>query len=258
MKKTIIIILATMAVLSSSCDFFYLDCIEGNGILRTEERNAIAFDELTVGGPFDVYISRSDHYSIQIEAEENLLPYISTRTRNGHLLIETVDHRCLKKTLPITIHLSTPDLSQVILSGSGTITSDTLYTDYLDVILSGSGIIDLDAVSHNVEALLSGAGQMKLGLETEDLEATISGSGNINLNGSTYASELLISGSGQFLGYGMEQERCIVTISASGRAMVSVNDLLDVYISGSGSVYYRGHPTVRTYISGSGTVVNDN
>jgi len=81
MKKTstkiqFILALFVLSFGTSSCiDEMF---IEGNGISRTETRDAEGFDEIASSGDFTVTVMPGDSYSVEVTAESNLLPYIST------------------------------------------------------------------------------------------------------------------------------------------------------------------------------------
>ena len=57
--------------------------IKGNGNLKKETRTVADFTSLSSHGPMDVKIVYGNSNSIQVEADENLLPYIETNVENG-------------------------------------------------------------------------------------------------------------------------------------------------------------------------------
>jgi Putative auto-transporter adhesin, head GIN domain len=240
MKKTPNLVILFLSLLTfNGCDLFFFDCIEGNNDIRTESRNVQGFDEIVNEGSFDVYVTYGKEYEVIIEAEGNLIPYISTRVRDDRLLIDNVDMRCLRPNRPMKLFITTPVIETLVLEGSGLVSCDTFHIQDLRVELAGSGKMEATA-------------------ESSFMDVVLSGSGNIELHGSSVQSEFLISGSGSIHSYDLEQEECVATISGSGNMYVKVNNLLDVLISGSGDIFYRGTPDVRTRITGSGSVINDN
>jgi hypothetical protein len=232
--------LAVMAVAllfsSPGCETF--DCLEGNGKLQTENRAIDPFTEISSQGDFEVVVIQDTFTSLDIEAEDNILPYISTRTEDGKLVIKVRDQRCLKNTKTIKITVRTPTLEVVDLEGSGNITCDSLNSKNLDINILGSGDIEMTLDS------------------TSYLRAGILGSGNIYLKGICTESELKIGGSGNIKAEGLRQETVFANISGSGNMYLWVTKFLDVKISGSGSVYYDGSPTVNVSITGSGSVIH--
>ncbi|MBA7520758.1 hypothetical protein ES705_12855 [subsurface metagenome] len=230
--------LIVIALISCSCENMFFNCIHGNGRVIVKERSISYFDEISSSGSFEVFITQDSIHELKVEAENNILPYISTHVRNGRLVIKNRDNRCIREHEPIRIYIKTPELYKLKLSGSGLITCEDLVTDYLEIDVSGSG-------------------EIEIGIETEYIGADVSGSGQIELWGSSVETDLNVSGSGQIRAFDLSQEKCFANISGSGRIYVFINELLDVNISGSGRVYYRGDPELNVRISGSGQVIKD-
>jgi hypothetical protein len=222
----------------------FQSCIEdisivGNGHAVTEDRYTASFNEVKISGSYDVTIISGDDYAIEITAESNLLPYIVTDLDGDKLKIRTRGIHSLHNSLPMHIYITTPHLEGVTLSGSGYVLTDHFSSNEFKLALSGSG-------------------QIETAIDAHDLSANISGSGRITISGICTHSDLLISGSGKIESYGLEQNTCHATISGSGDLFVDVENLIDVKISGSGSLRYINTPEIRSSISGSGRIINDN
>jgi hypothetical protein len=225
----------TGLIFISSCSW---DCIDGNGLTTTVRRVVGDFTNVASYGDFIVDVSIGDVTSVSVEADENLLSYIKTYIQGNTLVIETEDNRCLQSRDRIYVHVVTPSVYEIKLSGSGVIYCDYLDTDELKYILSGSGEIQ------------------SIGITTDFIDAIISGSGEIILSGTSVQSSFMVSGSGNIKSLDLEQEKCIATISGSGNIYAFVNNTLDVSISGSGNVVYKGKPSIVKDISGSGRVIS--
>jgi hypothetical protein len=246
MKRTSLLITsAVIAVLSilTSCDGFYLGCLDGNGSITQEERNLSEFTGVISEGEYDVFIVIDSVYKVSIEADENLIPYIRTVIKDDKLVIDNGTRRCLrnKGDEPIRIFVHTTDLFYIQLDGSGIIYSDYfIYVDYLKIELNGSGIIDL----RDIDAL--------------EMDVLLSGSGEIELWGIVGEGNMDIPGSGKIKAYHLEQDKCYASIDGSGDMYVFVYDLLDANISGSGNIFYKGNPRINIRISGSGSIIDNN
>jgi len=241
MKKTTKIqVLLTLFVLllgTSSClDEMFID---GNGISRTETRNAEGFNQITSNGDFNVTVMPGNSYSVEITAESNLLPYISTNVDGKTLKIRTTGIHSLRQSEPIEIFITTPVLNGLSLSGSGMIESGSFMSTEFNLSVSGSGDI-------------------KTKISTDKVKADVSGSGTIFIEGDAINSNFVISGSGKIKTYNLLQKQCQAVISGSGDMYVNASQLIDARISGSGRVYFVSHPTLHTSISGSGDVVDKN
>ena len=89
---------------------------------------------------------------------------------------------------------------------------------------------------------LSVSGSIRVAnLTTTALSIKISGSGMITANGTANDQYLEISGSGRYLTDGLTSETMKARICGSGTASVAAMDVLDVKISGSGTLTYRGN-----------------
>ena len=60
------------------------------------------------------------------------------------------------------------------------------------------------------------------------------------------------------MSFGLLSENCVVSLPGSGNCEVNVNSNLDIFIGGSGSVYYTGSPAITSTITGSGEIINGN
>lgn len=240
MKTTKFQILAASALLlftTSSClDELF---IEGNGIQRTEQRSNEGFNEIASDGDYEVHITPGSTYSVQVTAESNLLPYISTHVDRNKLKIRTTGLHSLRETLPIEIYITTPSLKGVSVSGSGFIETGSFLSD-------------------DFYANVSGSGDIHIKVNCNKIDTNISGSGSVSISGQTDHTRFVVSGSGKIKSYNLVQNDCDATISGSGDMFVNVSGSIDAHISGSGKVYYINHPAIHTSISGSGGVVNKN
>lgn len=186
----------------------------GSGTVITESREVSGFDEIALLGSGVVVVDVDGTESLVIEAEDNIMPLLTTEVKSGTL--ELGADSPISPTKEIRYTISAAALEGVTISGSGNITATNV--------------------------------------ESPEFAAVIAGSGHIEPVGSADVLTVSISGSGEYAGAGLEARTGVVTVSGSGDAAVYVTDVLDVTISGSGSVEYLGNPALKTSISGSGDV----
>jgi hypothetical protein len=213
--------------------------LDGNGILKTENRILSGFSEVICSSNFRVNITRGNEFNVSVEAESNLLPYIKTEVNRGKLDIGVRGIHILENTLPMDVNIVMPALNAITVSGSGEVNTGMFIADHFDIVVSGSG---------NVNTLL----------EAGTIEVTVSGSGNVEMEGIADEAEMLVSGSGEIYAFEFPLLKCRATLSGSGRIYVDAHDFLDAIISGSGSVYYRGNPRIDSRISGTGRIIKSN
>lgn len=260
--KTRTLLLAGITVISSlilsSCEDWGVNCIRGNDHFISEERITPEFSGVEVSGSFDVTIDTGSETSVYVEADENLMDYIVTSVRGHKLVIETEHNKCLKSHNPISVYVTTPELYDVELNGSGSIDCGELTTSELDADIEGSGVIDLAYVNADEVTLnISGSGSIKGVIDVYSLKAEVDGSGDIRIDdGTAHNADLNVNGSGRIRAENMDIDNCYVEINGSGDVYAFVYDLLDVTISGSGTMYYYGNPAeIVKKIYGSGRLV---
>ena len=234
--------------------------LEGNNSVISESRVPVSFNRIENQGDFTVYYNHDTVFRIIIEAESNLIPYIRTIVNENTLVIDTREN--LYNNVLMKVHVYSPALIGVELSGSGYIYINTIATDRFMARLSGSGQIQGNVVSNYCEAIVSGSGEINFSIESEQTKGVISGSGGIKLLGVgdwTYAefADFVISGSGYIEAYNMPVITCNANISGSGNIFTMVRDNLVGKISGSGNIYYKGNPVVESNITGSGNIIHE-
>jgi hypothetical protein len=193
------------------------------------------FNAVELQGIGNLTIQQTGSESLTIEAEDNIIPYLKSEVENNRLTLYTENGVNIRTTKPINYKVTVKDLSDLKLTGSGTINVENINTNDLKITTSGSG---------NVSA----------STDTNSLEVVLSGSGDANMNGKTDSQNATISGSSRYQAENLQSKEAKIDISESGSATLKVSDALDVRIAGSGSVEYAGNPTVSKQISGSGVL----
>ncbi|MCW3087978.1 MAG: hypothetical protein JWQ78_1364, partial [Sediminibacterium sp.] len=198
--------------------------VEGNGNLKKETRPATGYTSISSSGAWDVMVAYGESNSIQVEGDENLLEYISTKVEGGKLSIKTTKNINLRSRNKITIYVSLTRLTGISLSGSGDIIGDGKFSNdgKTEFSVSGSGNIKMTVNKlNNVDVGISGSGKVRLSGSANSLEVRISGSGNADCD------ELIC-------------EDAYAHVSGSGNIKINANRAVDANISGSGNVSYRG------------------
>lgn len=189
-------------------------CTVGSGNLITETRDVSDFDEIVLLGSGDVIVTVTGTESLEIEAEDNIMPLLTSDVVDGRL--ELGQTESITTSRGITYTITAAQLVGVTIKGSGDINGT-----------------DIDAIS---------------------FEAAIEGSGNIDIAGTSDDLTVRIEGSGEVDGRDLTSATGTVTIDGSGSAVVNVTDDLTVTINGSGDVEYMGDPVLNQTINGSGSV----
>lgn len=214
--------------------------VKGNGKLVTESRKISVAERISLRGDMEVVLTKGPT-GVQVSADENLLKYIRTVVDEDILTVSTRDGYNLVSDNKMVVTISTPEISDVHVLGSGNITSADKF------------------VSENKMSIkTTGSGNITLGINCPNVDARITGSGDLNLKGETRNLEVGITGSGNFNGNELKSENADVKISGSGNAAVFADVKLKAGISGSGEIRYKGNAAVTKRISGSGEVIAAN
>lgn len=211
--------------------------IEGNGHLKKETRNPGEFTHISSSGSWDVMVAYGSTCSVQVEGDENLLPYIITELESNQIKIHSKKNTNLRSKNKIVIYITLPKLSGIDLSGSGTIV--------------GEGKFHTEGT---LQTNLSGSGNIKLLFNTaQSVTIRIAGSGDIQLEGKAENAEISISGSGNADCNKLQVDHAVARISGSGNVHIFSNKSVKASISGSGNVEYRGPATdIESHAAGSG------
>ncbi len=216
MKNSRIVLVSVLALLLAA-GAAAAGTIEGSGNVQIEERSVGEFHGLSLLGSPDVSITVGGSPSLTVEADDNILPLITTEVRDGILHIGSEKSFSTRKG--IHVRLTVPELRSVMIKGSGDVEAEGVYGDLFRVAIKGSGDVVAAGSVDRVEADVIGSGDIQLfGLDAVHGEATVKGSGDI-------------------------------LIQASGS--------LELSVMGSGDIRYRGPAEVRKKVHGSGDIRAD-
>ncbi len=233
------LLLATIVVLvltCAGCTTMPPACTDGSGRIITEERAVPEFQSVSLSLPAVLTIRTAGPPAVQITADDNVLPLISSTVRNGALSL-AYTRPCVRPTSAVQVSASASNISELSILGTGDIRTE--------------GVIR----GNELKSSITGTGSMDLTAEVSRLESSITGTGTMVLTGSADDLTISIPGAGTVDASGLAARRVTVEILGSGNALVNVADSLSVKIMGSGTVVYSGDPaTIEQSITGSGSI----
>lgn len=238
--KTHLSIIA-IAIVFTACLNPFNKTVNGNGNIKTDERNVSGFDKIKCAGSYNVELTQGNASIVKIETDENLLPYIETNVNGDELVIRSKKDVNIRASDKIKVYITTNKLEAFKLSGSGNIKTTNKFT--------GGERLDID---------ISGSGNIRFDVNTPTINSQISGSGDIYLTGETKDSKIEIAGSGNYHADGLKAENATIRIAGSGDAWLFADSKLDINIAGIGNVYYKGNATVNQSIAGTGKIEKQN
>src|SRR6266853_3591056 len=102
-----------LPVLLSAC----IHGVRGSGVRKTEQRDLPVFNAIETSGAFDVEVTCQKPTSVEIEADDNIVPLVQTDVRGGVLYVSTTKSYSSSGGIKLRITLS--ELASVKSTGAG-------------------------------------------------------------------------------------------------------------------------------------------
>ena len=213
--------------------------VRGSGVVQQETRRVGSFDSVSIDFPAEVTIVQGESISLEIEAEDNLLPQLITEVRGDTLRIYNNERNWRNRvdaTETVSIQITTPELRAVSFEAAGSLTLQNTSGDELQISLNGAGQIRL------------------IDIEVGNLSISLDGAGDVHASGMVENLQLDIDGLAGFYADDLRTDQADVEINGAGSAELNVITHLSVEINGTGNVTYSGDPEVVQQINGLGSV----
>lgn len=241
-RNYVIIGIASLALILSSCetDIFY---IEGTGDIVTETLELEDFTGINMIGAEDVEISYGAVQEVQVTGHANIISRIKKEVTRGVWNIDL--ERGSYRNYDLKYFITLPGINEISNDGaSKVIVNDFINEGDLAININGAGDIEVNRMEN-----------------TENVYITVDGAGHVKLLGefpSLQYLELNYNGAGEFNGFPAIAQECRIDISGSAKCEVAVEKQLDVFIDGTGAVYYKGNPSLNQNVSGLGIIQSRN
>jgi hypothetical protein len=199
------------------------------------------FQQIKVGGPYEVTVRTGGNPGVTARGSENLLDRTDVEVKDGMLLIRGKPNRGFswgwsshgKADFTVTV----PQLTAATIGGSGNIHVDHVRGDRFKGSVAGSGGLNVDTV------------------EVSSLEMSVAGSGSAKAAaGKAKTASYDIGGSGDIDAGAVQAEQAKVSIAGSGSVKAHATGTADVSIMGSGDVDVSGGAKCSISKAGSGDV----
>jgi Putative auto-transporter adhesin, head GIN domain len=200
-----------LALLLSGC----IHGLHGSGVRKTEKRDLPAFTAIDTSGAFEVVVSCQKTASVEIEADDNLLPIVQTEVRGGVLNVSTT--KGYSSSGGIVLRIAVPDLASIKSTGAGKL---------------------------NVS-----------GLKNEGFEIQSTGAATVVASGESKSVKIESTGAGTIDAHNLRVNNADVSVTGAASVDVYATDQLVVRVSGAGRVSYSGNPKVDKRMSGAGQVI---
>jgi hypothetical protein len=196
--------------------FVFPDTIVGSGKLVSQHRSVPAFHAARLDGIGKVIVAQGTTEKVRVEADDNIIDFITTEVRDGVLRIGIKE--ASYDSVTVNIYISMKEIEAAIIEGAGEFASVTpMRCQRLSLLLKGSGSVNFYGMTDELNILLSGMGEV----QCSNLVATI----------------------------------CSVRISGMGNCQVNAVRELDARVTGAGQIIYEGEPSVvHKSVTGMGNI----
>lgn len=223
-----------LAVLTSSCVGFNEKNVKLSGVTKVSTKEVSAFDKVDVSGAIDVIVNIGNKSEVVIEADSAIMPYIVTEVKDRELKIYNKDIIGFYnfKNNKILVTITTPSILELESSGACDVTINDLKTDMFKVSLSGA----CDLIGS---------------FECNVLDLEASGSSDSKLRGKVKNCNIELSGACDIKALDLEVDSLKIEGSGSSNVEITVQNSLDVELSGASELRYKGEPKyIKTDMSG--------
>lgn len=174
--------------------------IEGSGNLETRELDLDRFDEIDIGGAFDLRVTFGDKQKVSISIDDNLWENLEAEVQNGRLELDW--HKSCQPQRECRVEIVMERLEEVDIHGACDAEIEGFNGERFAYNLSGAGDLTMDGKVDQLKIRVSGAGSADTRkLEALDVDVTVSGAGDATV----FAERKLrarVSGVGKVVYYG--------------------------------------------------------
>jgi len=252
--KILLIVIA--AFVSTSVGCVGPVSVAGSGTPTSFESDASGFSRIDASHNFDVTVTKSSSYSVQVTCDDNMEQYLVVKKSGDTLVLGLEPGRSYTNTT-LSADVTMPECDGVELSGSSSaeLTGFTS-THPFDLDLSGSSNATLVGIeTGDAEVKLSGSSDVDGNLVARDIVLDLSGSSRVNLEGSGESLDANCSGSSDITLESFPVQTGDINLSGASAAWVTVDGELRVDLSGASRVVYYGDANLTDVnLSGSSTV----
>lgn len=189
------------------------------------------FDELEVGGIYNVYITQGDDYAIEVKGRERYKQDVLIKKYGNILEIDMAGRKWdilkdLDDEFRLDVIITMPGLEKINSKG-----------------LSYFELKDFEV--DDLEIDLGGASSGEMNLEARELKIYLNGASSLELEGESQYLEVDVSGASTLKAYDHESETVEVSASGASNVRVNANRRLSVDANGLSTVRYKGDADVN-------------
>lgn len=208
-----LLILLVLAVSVTGCSRF-IHQVSGSGNRQTQKRDVGTFTRIRTDGAFEIEVVCQQPPSLEVEADDNLLPLINTTVSGDTLTIKS--NSTYSTSRPVRVKIGMANLQSVYSNGAGKIEITKLDNDNFDIDVNGAPTVVASGKTDAVDIKANGAAT----IDTHKLRAARA---NVHANGAS-------------------------------SVVVRADQELDIVVNGPSRVTYDGDAEVKRTIHGPGKI----
>ncbi|MCC8174625.1 MAG: DUF2807 domain-containing protein [Odoribacter sp.] len=228
MKTLKFISLILIALLVTSSTIYGKRKIKGSGVVAKEERSVSSFNKLETSTAINVTLTKGNNIEVIVEADDNIVPYISTKVKREKLIIE-IDgpNNGIDVKSPMKVYVTVPEITEVSAGSASSVKSDDLW------------------VTSRLKLDVSSAAKVELEVSVKELEVEVSSAAHLDLSGKAGNMDCEVSSTGKLNAETLEVNSAKVEASSMGSAKIWVTDNISYEVSSMGSLQVKGSPQVK-------------
>jgi hypothetical protein len=199
--------------------------VTGSGNLTTETHDLTDFTRIEAHSGFELEVTMSDTFSIEITADDNVHEYIVVR-KSGDTLEIGLRGTCFYHSVTLEAEVTMPALYKIELSGG----SQAYITGF--------------SSAHDFEVELSGGSQLSGDISAGDAEFELSGGSQVDLEGAGEDLAIDASGGSRLDLEDFPIDDASIDMSGGSRATINISGILNADLSGGSRIEYVGEPTL--------------
>ncbi len=236
MKKVMLLIAIVLCV--PGCSWFWTNGekkIVGSGNPLQEIREVGSFNEIELYGQGVLIFTPGDQNLLTIEADDNLLPFITSKVHGNDLRIKVQDGAFLQPKSLIKYYVTAESVKEIELHGSAQLQTEAITRESFEIEATGEAKVD--AIVNVKKLKITGTGATKF-----------------NVSGAAEQQKLSFTGAAIYNAGDVVSEKVDVEAAGSARVTINVQKELKANISGAVFVGYKGEPMLSIKQSGAASI----
>lgn len=209
-----------LAIGVSSCFF---DGVKGDGNIVTNKRKiSNDFVRINASRGLDVYITKSKHTSLEVEADENLHELITTEVKDGTLYITATRNIWGGSTKKV--HLAADFINEISVSSGAEVYSENTYS---------SDKLTINATSGS---------QANMELKVDDLRCESTSGADMKLSGKAINFTVSSTSGSHINAYDLTARSCDANATSGAGIRIKVTETFVGKATSGANIRFKGHP----------------